>query len=285
MKNAVESYTSWGTSEAWRVHRWQLACFLLVLGDTKNRNDGSGQSYDAWPLDTWLDSPIFRCLRETFLPMLVNEPVEYPKPEHDDKSSEALLPEQDRNEHALPGGPPPEEAVLFCPLPGRVPHLKCWQTKYFTYQVDIVHMYAEMGNDEHTEMQLKLPDSQNPSVFVTTTKVGGTGLDRFAGNHAVITQKLWVLNELWQEFRWVVQLGQNRVPHTWLLNAAPGGYNNCMSNLHQHSAVAQMRVLHILMSWPNVTTTMIFHILESLEDHTMPLAENWNMLQSDEPSS
>jgi hypothetical protein len=57
-------------------------------------------------------------------------------------------------------------------------------------------MYAEMGNDERTEMQLKFQDSPNPSVFVTTPKVGGTGLKLTAANHAVITQNFWVLNEL-----------------------------------------------------------------------------------------
>jgi hypothetical protein len=36
-------------------------------------------------------------------------------------------------------------------------------------------MSAEMGNNDHTEMQLKVEDLLNPSVFVTTSKVGGTG--------------------------------------------------------------------------------------------------------------
>ena len=71
-----------------------------------------------------------------------------------------------------------------------------------------------MGNDERTEMQLKFRDSRNPAVFVTTPKVGGTGLNLTAANHAVITQKFWVLNEQWQAFGRVVWLGQIRVPHT-----------------------------------------------------------------------
>ena len=92
--------------------------------------------------------------------------------------------------------------------------------------VDIFHMYAEMGNDERTEMQLKFQDSQSPSAFVTTPKVGRTGLNLTVPNHVVITQKFWVLNEQQQAIAWVIQLGQNRVAHTWLLNAGPGGYNN-----------------------------------------------------------
>ena len=106
----------------------------------------------------------------------------------------------------------------------------------------------EMGNDEHTEMQLKFQDSANPSEFVTTPKVGGTGLNLTAANHAVITQNFWVLNEQYQAFARVVQQGQNRVPHTWLLNTGPSGYDNRASDLHQLSGVAIMRVLHGLMS-------------------------------------
>jgi len=48
-------------------------------------------------------------------------------------------------------------------------------------------MYAEMGNDERTEMQLKFQDSPNPAVFIITPKVDGTGLNLTAANHAVIT--------------------------------------------------------------------------------------------------
>jgi len=125
-----------------------------VLGDTEDRNDVSGQWHDEWPLDTWVESPIFRWLRGTFLPMLVKEPAEYPEPDQDDPSSETLLPEV-RNKNAPPSAPPPQQAVLFCPLPGQVRHLKWWLTKFFVDNVDIFHMYAEMGNDECTEMQLE----------------------------------------------------------------------------------------------------------------------------------
>jgi SNF2 family DNA or RNA helicase len=61
-------------------------------------------------------------------------------------------------------------------------------------------MYAEMGNDECTEMQLKFQDLRNPSVFKTTLKGGGAGLNLTAANDAVITPKFWVLNEQRQAF-------------------------------------------------------------------------------------
>jgi hypothetical protein len=94
----------------------------------------------------------------------------------------------------MPPVPPPQMAVQFCLLPGKVCQLWWWLTKFFADHLDIVYMYAEMGNDEHTQMQLKFQDSPNPSVFITTLKVGGTGLNLTAANHAVMSQKFWVLN-------------------------------------------------------------------------------------------
>ena len=214
--------------------------------------------------------------------MLVKERAEYPEPDQDDASRETLLPEE-RNENAPPSAPPPQKAVLFCPLPGQVRHLKWWLTKFFADNVDIFHMYAEMGNDERTEMQLKFQDSRNPSVFITTPKVGGTGLNLTAANHAVITQKFWVLNEQRQAFARVVRLGQHQVPHSWLLKTGHGGYNNHASNLHKHSQVARLTVLHGLMSRPNIMTSMMYWILDPCEDHTKRLTENGDTLQSDEP--
>ena len=128
--------------------------------------------------------------------------------------------------------------MLFCPLPGKVRHLKWWLTKFFALNVDIFDTYAEMGNDECTEMQLKFQDSRNPSLFIITPKVGGTGLNHTAANHAVITQKFWILNEQRQAFARVVRLGQDQVPHTWLLNTDPGGSDNHASDLYQQSGVA-----------------------------------------------
>jgi hypothetical protein len=68
-------------------------------------------------------------------------------------------------------------------------------------------------------------------------------------------------------------MGQNRVPHTWLLNTGPGGFENRASDFHQLSGVAQMNVLHGLMSQENITMSMIYLILESREYHTKRLTE------------
>jgi hypothetical protein len=194
LKTLVEKYTLCCASGAWRVHRWRLACLSLVMGHTKDRNDVSGQWYNEWPLNTWVDSPIFRWLRDTFLPMLGKESAGYAEPEEDEASNKALLPEPDSNKCTLPSAPHPHKAVLFCPLPGRVRHLNWWLIKFFADHLDIFYTYGEMGNDECTEIQLKFQDSPNPSVFVTTPKVGGTSRNFTAANHAVITQKFLVLN-------------------------------------------------------------------------------------------
>ena len=111
-KTLVERYTSQGASEAWRVYRLWLTCFSLVLGDTEDRNGVSGQWHDEWALDTWVESLIFRSLRETFFPILVKEPAEYPEPDQDDASRAMLLPEE-RNDNAPPSAPPPHMAVLL----------------------------------------------------------------------------------------------------------------------------------------------------------------------------
>jgi hypothetical protein len=78
--------------------------------------------------------------------------------------------------------------------------LKWWLTKYFADNVDIFHMYAEMGNDERTEMQLKFQDSRNLSLFVSTPTAGRTGQNLTPSNHGVVTQMFRVLNEQWQAF-------------------------------------------------------------------------------------
>jgi len=96
----------------------------LVLGDTDYLNDISEQWYDEWPVDTWVDSPIFRWLEDTLRPMLVNAPAEYPEPDKDKASNEVLLHKPEINQCAMPAAPPPQKAVLYCPLPGLVRHLK-----------------------------------------------------------------------------------------------------------------------------------------------------------------
>jgi SNF2 family DNA or RNA helicase len=85
--------------------------------------------------------------------------------------------------------------------------LKRWITDFFVDHLDIFYMYAEMGNDEGIEMQLKIQDSPDSSAFITTPRVSGKGINLTAANHAVITQKFWVSNQQRQAFEGVVRLG------------------------------------------------------------------------------
>jgi len=92
-------------------------------------------------------------------------------------------------------------------------------------------MYAAMDNNKCPDMQLKFGDSWDPSVFITGSNVGGTGLNHTAVSHAVITQKFWVLTQQGWSFAKVIWVGQNRVLHAWLLNMGPSGYDNHASDI------------------------------------------------------
>jgi len=146
--------------------------------------------------------------------------------------------------------------------------------------LDIFNIFAEMSNDQQTEIQLKLHDSTNPSGLGTTPNVGGSGLNLTAVNHAVITQKFWVLNEQRHAFPPVVWLGHNRVPHTWILNTRSNGYDNRVSDLHLLSGLAQMRVLHSLMNRHNIATMMIYQIPECRQFYTKWLTEHGDYVPS-----
>jgi hypothetical protein len=115
----------------------------------------------------------------------------------------------------LPSASPAQKVVQFFPLAGPVSHMTSWLTTFFVDHLDIIYMSVEMGNDESTEMQLILQDLPNPVVFVTTPKVGRTGLNLRAAKDAVLSQKFCVLNERRQAFSQVLRLGDNTFPHTW----------------------------------------------------------------------
>jgi len=266
-----------------RVEGTEIAAgiFLIVIG----RHWGLEWGFRTmvWWMATQLLGGFsdFRCLRDTFLPMLVNKPAEYPEPDEDKASNQVFLDEPESNKSDLPHASPPQKAVVFCPLAGQVRHLKWWLAKIFGHHLDIIYMYAEMGNDERTEMQLKFQDLPDSSLFVTTPKVGGTGLNLTATNHPVITQKFWVLNEQHEAFVRVVRLQQNRVPHTWLLNTGPNGCGSRVSDLHQLSGVAQMRLLHGMMCRPNIMLAMIYKILKCRQDHKNQFREHGDLVLSD----
>ena len=66
------------------------------------------------------------------------------------------------------------------------------------------------------------------------------------------------------------------------MNTGPGGYDNRASDLHQLAGVAKMRVLHGLMSRPNIPTSMIHRILECRENHEKQLTEYGDVVPLDD---
>jgi hypothetical protein len=111
------------------VHRWRLACFSLVLGDTEDKNV-RGECIQSWSeIDDLSEPPLLRWLREDFIPILVRQPAEYPPAKLEKDLLEA--------EEFVSSDPPPQKAVLFCPLPGQVRHLQWWIQQYFGNYIDI----------------------------------------------------------------------------------------------------------------------------------------------------
>lgn len=133
-------------------------------------------------------------------------------------------------------------------VPGQVRQLKQWLSNTFADLVDTFLMYAEKGIDECTDMQLKFQDSRNPSVFVTIPIVGRASLHLTTAKYLLITRMFWVVNMQCQALAQVVRLSQNRVPHTWILNTDSGGSHNHLNDLHHHSALRLMSVIHGLMN-------------------------------------
>jgi len=72
-------------------------------------------------------------------------------------------------------------------------------------------MYHKVVNNECSVMQLTFQVSPNASVFITTPKVGRTGINLAMSIHALMTLGFWVLNEQSKVFAQVVQAGQNKV--------------------------------------------------------------------------
>lgn len=75
---------------------------VVVMGDTEDRDNVPGQLCDEWPLDTSVDSHILLFLSEIVLPVLVNEPAQYPKLHQEDASRDAQLAKQERKKTHSP---------------------------------------------------------------------------------------------------------------------------------------------------------------------------------------
>jgi hypothetical protein len=61
----------------------------------------------------------------------------------------------------------------------------------------------------------------------------------------------------------------------------PSGYDNRAGDLHQLSGVAQMKVLHGLISQLDITTLMVYRILACREHHPNRHLEEEDVVPSD----
>ena len=156
---------------------------------------------------------------------------------------------------------------MFCLLPGQVRHVQWW-LRHNVSQVHLVRMLSDNSPDNRTELMNEFQNTVRYAVFLTTTKVGGIGLNLVAANHAVILQKPWVLNEQHQAFGRIVRLGQARQPHCWLLNVGPGGYDDRVTQLHHQSGQVQMRILYGVMNRPDISMEDIYNMLQIRQEET-----------------
>ena len=129
-------------------------------------------------------------------------------------------------------------------------------------------MLSEDSADNRTKLMNEFPSTGRCTVFLTTTKVVRTRLNLISANHAVILQKLWVLNEQRQAFGRIVHLGQTRQTHCWLLNVGPGGYDDRVTELHYRSGAAQMRIRHGLMNRPDISMEDIYNLHRARKEET-----------------
>jgi len=65
------------------------------------------------------------------------------------------------------------------------------------------------------------------------------------------------------------------------LVTGPSGYDNRASDFQLLSALAQRRVLHGLISRPNITTSMMYQIVVCQTGHTKQQMEQGNVVLSD----
>ena len=130
---------------AWRVHRWQLACFSFPLEEEGDHQEGDrheGVDYkwrEEWDAANFVEGPVFRWLRG-FMGDLMTMDATIP-----------LL--DDRQQHSSDPvrSPLPQKAVIFCPLPGEVRHVRWWLRQNFG-QVKVVQMLSEDSSDKRQEL-------------------------------------------------------------------------------------------------------------------------------------
>ena len=161
---------------AWRVYRWQLAWFSFPLQEEgSHHGDDERKWREEWEPTNFDEGLIFRWLRG-FMNDLITKSATIPLLNDHAEQFETPVP-----------SPLRQKAVMFCPLPGQVRHVQWWLRHNFS-QVHLVRMLSDNYPDNRRELMNKFQNTARCAVILTTTKVGGTGLNLVAANHAVILQ-------------------------------------------------------------------------------------------------
>ena len=159
---------------AWRVHRWQLAYFSFPLQEEGDRHDdGKCKWQEEWEPANFDEGPIFRWL-QGFMDNLTTKSATIPLLNDRVEQFEAPVP-----------SPLRQKAVMFCPLPGQERHVQWWLWHNFS-QVHLVRMLSDDSPDDCMDLMHEFQYTARCAVVLTTTKVGGTGLNLVAANHSII---------------------------------------------------------------------------------------------------
>ena len=237
-----------------KIHRWRLYCFSQRLGNTGDKND-NGEWYDDWGsnggLEYYHDSPVFRWLRNSLVPLLYDQPGAPPLPPPPSPSDAAEMQNTSVSTSKMPN-----KVVIFCGLPGQVRHTLWWFKTFFP-KIPAFTLLMGSTAEERSDTQQRFADVQEPAIMITTPQIGGVGLNLVAANHVVVAQKVWVVNEQRQAIGRIVRLGQMRQPYAWILHTGPGGFDDRARELQMLGGIGEMRVLHGLMDHPEITFEMV----------------------------
>jgi hypothetical protein len=107
----------------------------------------------------------------------------------------------------------------------------------------------------------------------------GAAHNLMAVNHAMILQKPWGVDELWQALRWIVWLGQMCMPYTWLVNTGLNSFDDRVTVLYMVNGSTWRHVLHGLINCPMICKENVYNVPKTCIEESAIQAGMW--LQSE----
>ena len=124
-----------------------------------------------------------------------------------------------------------------------------------------------MGSEDSTDWCSEvMNDFQNfpyCSIFITTTKLGDTGLNLMAANQVVILQKPCVLKKQQQAMKLIGRPGKLCNAHTWQFDTCPYGFGDRVTPLHMVNGTIQLPVLHRRMNHLMISKEEVHNIFKT----------------------